>query len=281
MKMRNFWHSDRDFSPTNIMILLGFLVAFGIWIPQTQAREIPRPVLTIHADHDAYPHSFQIGDQPSGLFYDLLQDFTTRHQISLSYRLRPLKRALEDTLSGDGGFIGIDTHTIPQGFLVSNRIISSRLYAVSARRAPLDIRSIDDLEGLQVGLMRGMPMFRERTGINIDISYFNSTRQAVALVLAGRLDVALIQCGDTQNNALKFRAGLDNADLDRLTLHNNPILEIDSHLFLPDTPANRDIMAKFNTYLAVTRTGGQFDDILHSYDNTALGRTWLVYYSPD
>ncbi|WP_417815391.1 substrate-binding periplasmic protein [Thalassospira alkalitolerans] len=227
--------------------------------------------LTVLADQDAFPQSYQINDHPAGVLYDVLRDFSNRQNIQMTFRQLPLKRALENTGNGLAGFVGINNFTPTDPFILSDGISDTSLLAITLKQRKIAITKPSDLDGLQVGLLRGLPIHgplaHARDGRRFDVTYFSSTRQSIALLLAERIDVVLIYRGNALKTSLQQIAKLEDEEFAALEIHPEPIMNAVNQLALPANPKNARLMRHFNRYLATKRDSGALEQIIARYMN--------------
>ena len=81
--------------------------------------------LTVLADQEFYPQSYQLNGHANGALYDLLRDFSKFQQIDMSFQQLPLKRALENSGNNRAGFIGIPGNTASNTVIFSDGISSA------------------------------------------------------------------------------------------------------------------------------------------------------------
>lgn len=225
--------------------------------------------LTVLADLEFYPQSYQINGLAKGALYDLLNDFSKFQQIDISFQQLPLKRALEDSSNNRAGFIGIPGDMASNAFIFSDGISTTGLHALTLRQRDLAITTVADLEGLQVSVARGLqlrgPLAHALNEGRFGITRFNSIRQSIALLLAGRVDVALIYCGYAQKESLKQITGLTDDEIAALSIHPISLMNNINRLILPANPDNARLMQYFNRYLAKQRSSGALGKLYAPY----------------
>ncbi|KZD06889.1 MULTISPECIES: substrate-binding periplasmic protein [Thalassospira] len=225
--------------------------------------------LTVLADQEFYPQSYQLNGHANGALYDLLRDFSKLQQIDMSFQQLPLKRALENSGNNRAGFIGIPGNTASNTVIFSDGISTTSLLALTLKQRDLNITTAADLDGLQVSIARGLelhgPLARHLREGRFDISRFNSIRQSIALLLAGRVDVALIYCGYAQKASLKQIAHLTDDEIAALSIHPTSLMNTINRLILPATPGNARLMRHFNSYLARQRSSGALEKLYAQY----------------
>ena len=258
---------------TGLVMLVSLAGASGSLAKAADPR--PDPVnaydlnLTILADQEAYPQSYQLDGHVRGVLYDLLQDFSKRQQIDMTFRYLPLKRALEDSQNNPVGFIGISGNTASTPAILSDAISTTSLHAITLDHRNLAIRRPADLDGLQVSMARGLQLHDQLARFHdegrFDVTYVNSIRQSIALLLAGRVDAVLIYCGYAQKASLKQIAGLTDDEIAALSIHRTPLMKTLNRLALPTSPANARLMHRFNSYLAKQRSSGALATLYAQY----------------
>jgi hypothetical protein len=225
--------------------------------------------LTILADQEAFPQSYQDNGHASGALYDLLHDFSKLQQIDMTFQNLPLKRALEDSHNNPAGFIGIPGDTKTGAFILSDGISTTSLHAITLKQRDLVIKRPADLDGLQVSMARGLQLHgqlaRHRDEGRFDVTWFNSIRQSIALLLAGRVDVALIYCGYAQKASLKQVTHLTDDEIAALSIHRTPLMNTINRLALPASPVNARLIRRFNSYLARQRSSGALEKLYAQY----------------
>jgi len=199
----------------------------------------------------------------------MLRDFSKFQQINMSFQQLPLKRALENSGNNRAGFIGIPGNTASNTVIFSDGISTTSLHALTLKQRDLNITTAADLDGLQVSIARGLelhgPLARHLREGRFDITRFNSIRQSIALLLAGRVDVALIYCGYAQKASLKQIAHLTDDEIAALSIHPTSLMNTINRLILPATPDNARLMRHFNSYLARQRSSGALEKLYAQY----------------
>src|SRR5690606_9600626 len=118
----------------------------------------------------------------------------------------------------------------------------------------LAITGPHDLDGLQVSMARGLQLHGQlahnHNDGRFDITHVNLICQSIALLLAGRVDVALIYCGYAQKASLKQMVHLSDDEIAALSIHPAPVMNAINRLALPANPGNARLMRRFNSYLA-------------------------------
>ncbi|MFH2121901.1 MAG: transporter substrate-binding domain-containing protein [Pseudomonadota bacterium] len=134
---------------TTIRLILGLILSFII----------PQPVwaetITLVADEWA-PYNIQPGIQPEGYMVDVAREIFKAHNITITYKIIPWKRALEGTKSGEyNAAIGPSRDEAPYLIFPDEALASNQLSFWVKKGNPWRFSGRDSVKEISLGLIQG------------------------------------------------------------------------------------------------------------------------------
>ena len=214
----------------------------------------------IAIDNANPPFMYQQDGQPRGLYPLLLQAVFARLGEPLAIQAMPWKRALLRGAAGELGIGGIYKNAERfRVFDYSAPIFEERLLLYVHREKPLPFRSIEDLHGKRIGVIRGWSYTEEfdqaaRTG-QIDAQEGSSDEANLRKLASGRLDAVIAI--ELAGQRLLTHAGLEQLEPLPQPLSINP-----TYLVFARQAGQQELLQRFDRTLAEMRQDGSLQRLI-------------------
>jgi ABC-type amino acid transport substrate-binding protein len=192
----------------------------------------------------------------------LLTDIYRRSHLEANIIPLPPTRANMSALNGatDGEVARIDAYAIKNPGLIQIRPSYYFLTTVAFSKAPITVRSKDDLKKYKIGVIRGVAHSNKATEGMSNIVYANDARSLFLMLKAGRFDIA-IDTG-TNGNYLIKKMNLEDihavGELARLELF---------HILSPN---KKHLVAPISTTIRQLKSSGELDLLIKRYEQEFL-----------
>lgn len=205
-----------------------------------------------------FPIPLMVESKNEGIFIELAQALAQEVELELNIIVLPPLRTLQEFAADkvDGIFPGLSVN-MPGNYERSDSVYVKRDYAFTTKGKPLLV-TIDDLLGKYVGITAGYPYVKaltDRDGIYLE--YANSDEQNVKKLLAGRIDVFVVE----EKSGLK--AFENNGSSDNL-LYNpeRPLSEQDVFFAFQNNDRGKYLVNIINEALSRLKNDGTLDNIM-------------------
>ena len=247
-----------------LLLLLGALViAAPVWAgeqPVAPGSEATRPVIVVDVDAENPPFMSSRAGYAVGLYPTVIRAALGRCHGNVRVQAKPWKRAfveIDKARAGVGGLYKNAERLAKYDF--SDPIYVENIAVYYRQVRPLEFRSVSDLHGKKVGVLRGWSygdaFDTARTNGSIATEEVSGDRSNFLKLLDGRLDavLAIEESGRTTLAAPRMR-GIDQAGV---YLASFPV-----HLAFNKAAGKGDLLACFNKALAEMKIDGSFDRIV-------------------
>ncbi len=198
-----------------------------------------------------------VQDRESGAFMELLNEAAKRADIQYEIIMAPPKRAMryfedEEVIA----IIPALRVTLAKDSALTRPIFTKQIHAF-VRKGDAIPETIEDLEGLRIGLTRGFSFPRSITvNEEIEIDYADTTDGSLKKLLEGRIDVVVAD-GYTALSALNMMK-LTGFDYDlSVVLHEQA-----TYIACQPTEEGRELARKLSAALDLMEADGTMDRIL-------------------
>lgn len=207
-----------------------------------------------------FPIPLMVESRERGLFISLTRALEQQLGEAIEIRFYPPQRTLNAFAAGqlDGLFPALkSTMSVP--YQASAPLFIKRDYAFRLNSAS-PVRSLRDLQGLKVALTAGYPYsetLTQQPGIRFE--YANSDQQNVQKLLAGRVDVFVVEqySGETAFEQLNARSQVRYDP--SFSLGEQPVFYA-----FPDNAEGLRLAQRFSAALQRLRQSGRFDKIMRT-----------------
>lgn len=229
--------------PARPVLSRAFLLAAMLLAVTVQAQSL----LMFSSAHTA-PKQFADGDRASGYAVNIGVAILRRAGFEPETRALPWARAIREVEVGHGVLAPVFSRT-PQReqlFLFSLPVLEDAVVLVQDATRPFPFATPRDLIGKRVGTTRGARFGPELNAVlpQLRINEDGGPPQRLAMLLAGRLDAAVVAGGE---QAVRYNAGLAGIELSRLRIVGSPLLRDSNHFAIARAyPEAEAIMARIN-----------------------------------
>lgn len=208
--------------------------------------------LVMYSSAHTAPKQFADGGRPSGYAVNLGVAILRRAGFEPETRALPWARAIKEVEAGRGVLAPVFSRTPEreQLFLFSLPVLEDAVVLVQDAARPFPFATPRDLIGKRVGTTRAARFGAELNAVlpQLRINEDGEPPQRLAMLLAGRLDAAVIAGGE---QAVRYNAQRAGIALSRLRIVGNPLL-LDSNYFAIARahPEAEAIMARINAAIS-------------------------------
>lgn len=217
------------------------------------------PVVIVF-DADNPPFMFGLDDHPAGIYPVIVATAMERAGIPVTLEIRPWKRALAESETGKSGIGGVyQNEERTRKYDFSDPIMTENIVVYFNMAAPIDFRTVSDLHGMTIGVIRGWSYgdafdVARRDGL-FKVEEVSGDRSNFMKLADGRLDGILSI--EESGRATIAAAGLSNIGQSRPYLASNK-----AYLAFAKSAQRKDVLAGFNKALSAMRRDGTLDRIV-------------------
>lgn len=214
--------------------------------------------LRLFGDEGYPPYSWRQQGVAQGLLVERLRGVERRLGERFDVELTGWRRALQLAEQGQGGLLGVSHNAARALWLdYSEPLLIDEVHLVSRRDRGLRVERLDELRGLHIGVGNGVS-YGQAFEDALAAGVFAAERdwgalQRLRMVLAGRLDGAMLAGGATALALLLAQDPGLRAQRDALQLSAQPLIRDPLHLGLPKRWAATELLQRIN---AALRTAG-------------------------
>lgn len=217
-------------------------------------------VEVISFDADNPPFMYEHNGKAVGLYPALVTAVFKQMQVNAVLQTRPWKRALGELDRGQSGLGGLYKNAeraLKYDFSMPIFVEKILVYYNTAH--PLQIRKVEDLAGLRVGVLRGWSygeaFDRARAAKLFFVEETSSDRQNLRKLDLGRLDAVLAveESGSAQQRALPD-----------LRIASSPLLQNYTYLAFAKSARKRELLRHFDLTLSELKRRGDYSRIIAS-----------------
>jgi len=212
---------------TSLFLVLSALIAFSAIAEgraQNNGTSDAQPEITVsYSISSIKPWGMNFNGMNQGILIDFVH--ALKKETGLPYRLslRPYARVFQDLYSGeaDMGFVFDSPDIIKRAIRIGT--VMNTTVSIVGPAGSTPYRSMADLKGLSVGVMRGskygkeFDSFKDYTEVRV-----NTIRQGVSMLMAGRLD-AMVATSHTLEWGMRS-SNVDEGDLTKLLVIQGPVV---------------------------------------------------------
>lgn len=171
-------------------MLRGLLLGIGIVLTVVCTMSFAgRETLTL-AFVDFPPYEWQEDGEARGILVDVVKEACKKADVPVELRFLPFKRAFKEVREGrlSGLFNFYKTEQRLAHFDYSIPIIENRLVLFVRKDKEIDFKTLDDLQGYKIGVMRGYSYGEAFDAADLIREEANDHESAFAKLLYGRID---------------------------------------------------------------------------------------------
>lgn len=212
------------------------------------------------------PYSYQKGDAVVGMDVDTVKQFCESKGITAVFRAVPWKRALIEAEQGRAqGIMSMFRTDERENFLYfpDTPVNSVRTVVIGRKGEDVKVNSLDDLEGLRIGVLHAYkygPEFDNLEGLNK--VFCRDKRELITLLDRGRVAVTM-DAADVFNFKVK-EYGFDRSKFEFLyQVRENPVFIGFSKAALGER--GQQLAAEFNAFFNELKDSGKLEEIRKPY----------------
>ena len=238
-----------------LRLLLATLCCAGL----TGVAQAADPV-AINFDANNPPYMFALDGRAAGIYPAIVSAAMEKTGVPVKLDTRPWKRALAETDAGKSGIGGVYQNSDrARRYDFSDPILTENIAVYFNTAKPITFRSLPDLYGLTVGVIRGWSYgdafdTARQSGL-IKVEEVSGDRSNFMKLAEGRLDAILSV--DESGRATLAATGLGNIDQSRPYLASNKV-----YLAFAKSSQRKDVLDKFNRALSAMKHDGSLDRIV-------------------
>lgn len=223
-------------------------------------------LLMLSSSHTV-PKHFAQGGVASGYAVDVGKEVLRRAGYVPHAKALPWARAIREAESGAGIMAPVFSRTPVREalFYFSERVMDDEVVLVQAADRQFAYRSVDDLRGRRVGTTRASRFSPQFNAVMpfMQINEDGEPQQRLAMLLAGRIDVAVIAGGV---HAVRYNARLAGIPLSRLYIVKSPLLLDPNYFGIPKShPHALEILQRINTAIGEMNADRSLPRLLEHY----------------
>lgn len=213
------------------------------------------------------PKHFARGGMASGYAVDVGKEILRRAGYVPQARALPWARAIREGESGVGIMAPVFSRTPAREalFYFSERVMDDEVVLVQAADRQFVYRTVDDLRGKRVGTTRASRFSPQFNAVMpfMQINEDGEPQQRLAMLLAGRIDVAVVAGGV---HAVRYNARLAGIPLSRLHIVKSPLLLDPNYFAIPKShPHALEILQRINTAIGEMNADRSLPRLLEHY----------------
>ncbi|WP_428240005.1 substrate-binding periplasmic protein [Gynuella sp.] len=214
--------------------------------------------VTIDVDHANPPFMYLSGGKAKGIYPALISAAFNKIGEPVVINALPWSRAIEDIDSAQTGIGGIYKNSERlKKYDYSEQIYVDRLLVYYNKSKIVSFNSVDDLKGMEVGVLRGWSYGDAfdtalKSG-DIKVSEVTSDKQNFKKLNAGRLDAVI---------AIEVAGSILMREYPNIAVSATPIAENPTYLAFSKKANMTALLDKFNKAITSLRESGEFDKIV-------------------